>query len=108
METGVIYQTPEGSFVELHQPLGPTDEHGHQIPLEYQGAAVPKRASQLGYSGRPGRGSWLKADSPEIAAKAKEIEEANDRERFETLSELNRRAAEEGDSRNVLRRGDSK
>ena len=108
VETGVIYQTPEGGFVELHQPLGPTDEHGHQIPLEYQGAAVPKRASQLGYSGRPGRGSWLKADKPEIANKAYEIEEANEREKFETLTELTRKAAEEGDSRNQLRRGDSK
>ena len=108
VETGVIVQTPEGGFVELHQPIGPTDEHGHQLPLEYQGATVPKQANHLGFSGRPGRGGWLKPDKPEIAAKAHEIEEANEREKFETLTELNRRAAEEGDSRNVLRPGDSK
>ena len=29
--------------IELHQPLGPVDDHGHPIPLEYEGAALPKR-----------------------------------------------------------------
>ena len=47
VETGVIVQTPEGGFVELHQPIGPTDEHGHQLPLEYQGATVPVSYTHL-------------------------------------------------------------
>ena len=33
--TGVIQKLPNGAFVEIHQPIGPVDEHGHQIPLEY-------------------------------------------------------------------------
>ena len=41
----------------MHQPLGPADDHGHPIPLAYQGAAVPKRMNQLGAAGEavPGR-----------------------------------------------------
>ena len=40
-----------GAYIELHQPLGPLDGDGHPIPLEYQGAALPKRLNKLG-SGR--------------------------------------------------------
>src|SRR5699024_1758250 len=38
IETGTIRQLPSGEFIEVHQPLGGVDEHGHAIPLEYQGA----------------------------------------------------------------------
>jgi ubiquinol-cytochrome c reductase cytochrome b subunit len=31
----------------VHQPLGPTDEHGNGV-LPYAGRPVPKRISQLG------------------------------------------------------------
>ena len=51
-----------GAYIELHQPLGPLDEHGHPVPLEYQGAAVPKRMNKLGSVGAPGTGSLLYAD----------------------------------------------
>lgn len=62
IETGIITRLPHGEYIELHQPLGPVDEHGHPIPLPYQGAAVPKRMNQLGSAGKPGAGSLLTAD----------------------------------------------
>jgi len=62
IETGIIKRLPHGAYIELHQPLGPVDDHGHPIPLEYQGAAVPKRMNKLGSAGVPGSGSFLTAD----------------------------------------------
>ena len=54
IETGIIKRLPHGAYIELHQPLGPVDDHGHPIPLEYQGAALPKRMNKLGSGGRAG------------------------------------------------------
>src|SRR5690349_20044510 len=65
IETGIIKRLPHGAYVELHQPLGPIDDHGHPIPLEYQGAALPKRMNKLGSGGSPGSGSFLFADPVE-------------------------------------------
>lgn len=62
VETGIIKRLPHGAYIELHQPLGPVDSHGHPIPLEYQGAPVPKKMNKLGSAGAPGRGSFLFAD----------------------------------------------
>jgi ubiquinol-cytochrome c reductase cytochrome b subunit len=62
IETGIIKRLPHGAYIELHQPLGPVDDHGHPIPLEYQGAALPKRMNKLGFAGAPGSGSFLSAD----------------------------------------------
>jgi ubiquinol-cytochrome c reductase cytochrome b subunit len=62
IETGIIKRLPHGAYIELHQPLGPVDDHGHPLPLEYQGAAVPKRMNKLGYAGAPGTGSFLRGD----------------------------------------------
>jgi ubiquinol-cytochrome c reductase cytochrome b subunit len=62
IETGIIKRLPHGAYIELHQPLGPFDEHGHPIPLEYRGAAVPKRMNKLGSAGTPGTGGFLTAD----------------------------------------------
>jgi ubiquinol-cytochrome c reductase cytochrome b subunit len=62
IETGIIKRLPHGAYIELHQPLSAVDDHGHPIPLEYQGAAVPKRMNKLGYAGAPGSGSFLSAD----------------------------------------------
>jgi ubiquinol-cytochrome c reductase cytochrome b subunit len=62
IETGIIKRLPHGAYIELHQPLGPVDEHGHPIPLEYQGAALPKRMNKLGSAGVPGTGGFLTAD----------------------------------------------
>ncbi|APT85119.1 cytochrome b [Corynebacterium aquilae] len=91
IETGVINQLPNGAFIEVHQPLGPVDEHGHPIPLEYAGAAVPKQMNQLGFAGHPGRGSFFSPDSKEIADKAAAIEHANHEEEVAMLDALNER-----------------
>ncbi|MDN5757183.1 MAG: ubiquinol-cytochrome c reductase cytochrome b subunit [Tomitella sp.] len=71
IETGHIKRLPHGEYIEVHQPLGPVDEHGHPIPLEYQGASVPKNLNKLGASGRPPLGSWVTPD-PEEEARALE------------------------------------
>jgi ubiquinol-cytochrome c reductase cytochrome b subunit len=62
VETGLVRRTPTGEFYEVHQPLGGVDEHGHAIPLEYQGAAVPKKANELGAAGRAVPGVWSPKD----------------------------------------------
>jgi ubiquinol-cytochrome c reductase cytochrome b subunit len=68
IETGVIRRLPHGEFIEVHQPLAGVDDHGHAIPLEYQGAPVPKRMNQLGMGGAPVPGSLLTPDPPEQTA----------------------------------------
>ena len=62
IETGIIRREAVGEYIEIHQPLGPVDSHGHPIPLPYQGAALPKRMNKLGSAGEPGTGSLLVAD----------------------------------------------
>ena len=68
VETGIIKRLPHGEFIEVHQPLGPVDDHGHPLPLEYQGAPVPKKMNELGSAGSPVSGSWLTPDPPEETA----------------------------------------
>ena len=65
IETGIIKRLPHGEFIEVHQPLAGLDAHGHPIPLEYQGAPVPKRMNQLGSGGSPVPGSLLTPDPAE-------------------------------------------
>jgi ubiquinol-cytochrome c reductase cytochrome b subunit len=62
IETGIIKRLPHGAYIELHQPLGAVDDHGHPLPLEYQGAPVPTKMNKLGSGGSPGSGSFLFAD----------------------------------------------
>ncbi|MFD6897252.1 cytochrome bc complex cytochrome b subunit [Rhodococcus sp. NPDC060086] len=62
IETGIVRRLPHGEYIEIHQPLGPVDDHGHPLPLDYQGATVPKRMNRLGSAGKPGAGSWWSAD----------------------------------------------
>jgi len=76
IETGIIKRLPHGAYIELHQPLGPVDDHGHPIPLEYGGAALPKRMNKLGSAGQPGRGSFLSADPVSEDAALSEAEHA--------------------------------
>jgi ubiquinol-cytochrome c reductase cytochrome b subunit len=80
IETGIIKRLPHGEFIEVHQPLGGVDSHGHAIPLAYQGAAVPKRMNQLGLAGHPVPGStWTPDPVEETLALAKaraELEES--------------------------------
>lgn len=92
LETGTIRQLPHGEFIEVHQPIGPVDEHGHQIPLEYQGAYVPKTPNELGFAGHPGRGVF-KPDPQDIADKVNDLEHRNhleQKEMFEKLQQHNR------------------
>jgi ubiquinol-cytochrome c reductase cytochrome b subunit len=65
VETGIVRRLPHGAFVEVHQPLGPVDEHGHPEEMPYQGAPVPKRMNKLGAAGHPVPGSLLVPDPRE-------------------------------------------
>jgi ubiquinol-cytochrome c reductase cytochrome b subunit len=47
IETGIIKRLPNGEFIEIHQPLGPVDEHGHG-QLQYAGTPIPKKMNRLG------------------------------------------------------------
>ncbi len=47
VETGIIRRMPDGRFIEVHQPLNPTDGSGHR-DLEYAGSPVPKKMNRLG------------------------------------------------------------
>ena len=47
VETGIIRRDPDGRFYEVHQPLGPVDDHGHS-ELEYAGWVVPKKMNRIG------------------------------------------------------------
>ena len=87
IETGVIKKLPNGAFVEVHQPIGPVDEHGHQIPLEYAGAVVPKQMNQLGYADSETSGTFSPDDSA-ISARRNEIARQNHHEEVETLRAL--------------------
>jgi ubiquinol-cytochrome c reductase cytochrome b subunit len=80
LETGVVMMLPHGEFIEIHQPLGPTDEHGHGT-LDYAGFPVPKRMNQLGASApfRHIRGFFYPVkEKPEIeeALEARQAQEA--------------------------------
>lgn len=102
IETGTIRQLPSGGFIEVHQPLGPVDEHGHPIPLPYAGAVVPKTMNELGAAGEPGRGGMFRPDPASVADTAESIEEANHhecKEMFEKLQERNKEAWESGEDR---------
>lgn len=63
VETGIIKRLPDGRFVEVHQPLGPTDEHGHG-ELEYAGWAVPKKMNRLGALVPTVRGFFFPVERP--------------------------------------------
>ncbi|MEB3368416.1 cytochrome bc1 complex cytochrome b subunit [Saccharopolyspora mangrovi] len=68
VETGIIKRLPHGEFIEVHQPLGPVDEHGHPHELAYQGAPVPKKMNKLGAAGQPVAGSLTRPDPVEETA----------------------------------------
>ncbi|MGV9679408.1 cytochrome bc1 complex cytochrome b subunit [Nocardia sp. NPDC003482] len=91
IETGVIKRLPHGEYIEVHQPLGPVDSHGHPIPLEYQGAPVPKKMNKLGAAGKPGLGSLLRSDPPQQAEALVEYEHEQERKQLAVLAEVQRR-----------------
>jgi ubiquinol-cytochrome c reductase cytochrome b subunit len=63
IETGVIRRLPNGEFIEVHQPLGPVDAHGHGM-LAYGGAPVPKRMNHVGAARRAIRGFFKPVEEP--------------------------------------------
>jgi len=80
LETGIIKLLPTGEFIEVHQPLGPVDEHGHGR-LTYAGTPVPKRMGQLGAASplRHIRGFFYPVkEKPEIQAALDELDEAQE------------------------------
>lgn len=87
--TGTIKQMPNGAFVEVHQPLGPVDEHGHAVPLEYAGAKVPETMNELGFADSESHGSFFSADDPSVAESKQRALEENEREEQNTLDALN-------------------
>ena len=87
VETGIIKRLPHGAYIELHQPLGDVDDHGHPIPLEYAGAALPKRMNKLGAAGRPGHGSFLTADPANQDAALTEAAHASEQRALTALRE---------------------
>ena len=92
----------------MHQPLGGVDEHGHAIPLEYQGAPVPKRMNQLGFGGHPVPGSLLTPDDPEEVARleAARAEAARKELEARTNGEAEQAGAESKDRDRALTAGD--
>ncbi|MBF6164242.1 cytochrome b, partial [Streptomyces gardneri] len=96
IETGVIKRLPHGEYIEVHQPLGPVDEHGHPIPLEYQGAPVPKKMSKLGAAGKPGTGSFLRADPREESERHFATEHEEERKQLAVLRTVQQRVNGDG------------
>ncbi len=90
VETGIIKVLPTGEFIEVHQPLGPVDEHGHG-QLSYAGTPVPKRMSQIGGASplRHVRGFLYPVkEKPEIQAAIDALEAAELEQRAEDRKQL--------------------
>ena len=88
IETGIIKRLPSGEFIEVHQPLGPVDHHGHG-QLQYAGFAVPKKMNKIGAAGRSIKG-FLRP----VVEKA-EVVEALEAGRQEQLAHIGLTADEE-------------
>jgi ubiquinol-cytochrome c reductase cytochrome b subunit len=80
VETGIIRRLPHGAYIELHQPLGP-------VPLEYQGAPVPKRMNKLGAAGAPAAGGLLTADPASERELLTEAEHGRERRALTAMRE---------------------
>jgi ubiquinol-cytochrome c reductase cytochrome b subunit len=63
VETGIIKRLPSGEFIEVHQPLGAVDEHGHG-ELEYAGSPVPKKLNRVAGAGRRVHGFFAPVEEP--------------------------------------------
>jgi ubiquinol-cytochrome c reductase cytochrome b subunit len=85
IETGIIRMLPTGMFIEVRQPVGPTDENGDGT-LRYSGTPVPKRVNQLGPAMRLKhiRGFFYPVkEKPEIQGAVEQLEERDGAERVE-------------------------
>jgi ubiquinol-cytochrome c reductase cytochrome b subunit len=67
VETGIIKRLPDGRFTEIHQPLGPVDDHGHPQPLDYAGWVVPKKMNRLGALAPAIKGFFVPIEKPSEA-----------------------------------------
>jgi ubiquinol-cytochrome c reductase cytochrome b subunit len=85
VETGIIKRLPSGEFIEVHQPLGPVDEHGHG-ELEYAGAPVPKRMNRITSPGRKAKGFLWKVQEAQDGQDRTETERALESGRDEQLA----------------------
>lgn len=97
IETGVIKQMPNGAFIEVHQPLGPVDDHGHAVPLPYAGARVPKQLNELGLADSETQGLF-KPDEQSVTERVHEVHSENAREEaemFRRLQEANKKYDED-------------
>ncbi|MEP6852030.1 MAG: ubiquinol-cytochrome c reductase cytochrome b subunit [bacterium] len=76
IETGIIKRLPSGEFIEVHQPLGPVDAHGHG-ELEYAGTSVPKRMNQVGGATRAIAGFFRPVrEKPDVLEQLEAIHQA--------------------------------
>ena len=64
VETGIIKRAADGRFYEVHQPLGPVDDHGHPLPLDYAGWVVPKKMNRLGALAPAVKGFFYPVEKP--------------------------------------------
>jgi ubiquinol-cytochrome c reductase cytochrome b subunit len=78
VETGIIKRLPTGEFIEVHQPLGPIDEHGHGM-LEYAGAPVPKKLNRLAGASHRIRGFFAPVEEPPVLERTSSDESTADR-----------------------------
>ncbi len=102
IETGIIKRLPHGEFIEVHQPLGGVDDHGHAIPLSYQGASVPRKMNQLGLAGAPVPGSLL---TPDPADETVALERARAELHAAESARHDGQASEAGEMSSTDRRG---
>ncbi len=86
VETGIIRRSIHGEFVELHQPLGGVDGHGHAVPLDYRGAPLPKKMNKLGSAGSAAPGGLFRPDPAEQVEALAAVEHESHREHERALS----------------------
>ncbi|MEV0249999.1 cytochrome bc complex cytochrome b subunit [Nocardia sp. NPDC050712] len=96
IETGVVRRLPHGEYIELHQPLGPVDEHGHPLALEYQGAPVPKKMNQLGAAGKPGTGGFFRPDPWQESERNLAFDHEEERKQLAVLRRVQDQTADNG------------
>ncbi|MDT5043857.1 MAG: ubiquinol-cytochrome c reductase cytochrome b subunit [Actinoplanes sp.] len=86
VETGIIKRAPDGRFYEVHQPLGPVDDHGHPIPLDYVGWTVPKKMNRVGALAPAIKGFFFPIEKPAEAPVSPAVPSVTAPERREEIT----------------------
>jgi ubiquinol-cytochrome c reductase cytochrome b subunit len=86
VETGIIKRAPDGRFYEVHQPLGPVDDHGHPIPLDYLGWTVPKKMNRVGALAPAIKGFFFPIEKPAEAPVSPAVPSVTAPERREEIT----------------------